>query len=511
MRENKGKGTEAQGVQMISKLHALMEYGDLLRSEAAVFFRTYAHVTYAVRVVCALCLGLLGIASVYAFIGVQGLGALRSALIGAVAGSVMVEEKPIVLSGVSVRGEVMPERELALSARASGVITSAPGAGQYVSEGDVVVRVDDTAAQRTFRAAEVALASARVVADMNRRASALALSDDTTARLDASGALAEALATGWDEAGEILVLLPDVVSGLSGMLYGSGFGDDENALMKHAGIIEADNEAISPLVARAGDSYVEAKRAYESAYALFHTESKPNDTEREELIMTTDAMLRTLAGAVDASGQLFTFIKNHNRMLGYQTPSVFDSYADSLANYEEQLNNQISIMGGTRALVEAAHAVMSGEVPRAPSPEFDELEIRRAEIALEEARAGLAAHELRAPFDGVMARVDARTSQYVSDGENVALLVSRTNVVRVYLAQGEAARVKVGTRVLVSIEGTDISVPGVVGEISGKGEKNADGDVVFTAVIVFPKLDERLRPGMEVRVDFEVPSTDLHS
>ena len=493
---------------MLSKFTSINTYGSALRARASSFLHQYAHVTYAARVALALCVGIFGAASVYAFTGVQSLGSLRSTLTAAVAGASVIEEKPIVLSGVSVQGEVIPERELALSARASGIITSAPRAGEYVSEGDAVLRVDSAAALRAVRSAEVALASARVAANMQQRASALALSSDSSARSNASQEFSQALATGWDEAGEILPLLPDVVAGLSGMLYGGGgYGDDDNALVRHAGVIEADNEAISPLIARAADGYVEAERVYETAYALFHTESTPNDTQRETLIITTDDMLRTLAEAVDASSQLFAFIKNHRTTLGYQIPSVFESYADSLANYEEQLNNQVSIIAGTRALVEAARAVMEGELPAASNPESAEVEIRRAELALEEARARLAAHELRAPFSGTIASVDKRASQYVSDGENVALLVSSTNIVRVYLAQGEAARVKVGTRVLVSIEGTDISIPGEVAEMAGKGERNADGDVVFAAIILLKEPDERLKPGMEVRVGFEMDTS----
>ncbi len=488
---------------MLSKLTALTTYGSTARSKARAFLNKNAHLTYTARVVLALLLGLFGLMSAYAFMGVERLGTFRTALVAAVAGTSVVSEQPIVLSGVSVQGEVVSARELTLSSRASGVIVVAPRAGDIVREGDIVARIENGSALRTVRSAEVTLASARLAADMNRRADALSRSSEASARMSASQELTQALATGRSEIEAVLPLMPDVLSGLSGMLYGAQFGDDENALMKHAGIIEPDNDAIRPFVERAGDGYVNAKQSYETAARLFHNEAAVSDEVREELLARADDMLTATSDALTATRELFTFITRHRTSLGYQNPPVFDSYEESLANYEEQVSNQKSTIQGTRALVEAARAILRGEAPQASSPESAALDIQRAELALEEARARLLAHEVRAPFSGVIARVDKRASQYAGDGESVALLISNTHMVRVYLAQGEAARIKVGTRVLVSIEGSDVSVPGIVEEMDGRGEKNEDGDIVFSAVITFPKPDERLKPGMQVRVSFE--------
>jgi multidrug efflux pump subunit AcrA (membrane-fusion protein) len=476
--------------------------------------KEHAHLTYAARVAFALAIGLFGLGTVFAFSGSEDLANFRSSLTAAVAGSVPVVEEPIVLSGVSVVGEVVPARELALSARASGVIQSTVRVGEEVSEGGVVLRVDDATARRAVRSAEVALAAARLSVRVNANASAVALSSDSAARTAASTELSSALRTGYEEVASILPFLPDVISGLSGMLYGGGFSDGGvDYLMAHAGVIEPDNEAISPLIARAGDGYVEAKRAYDSAYAAFHKETEPTDAEKEAVIIATDDMLLTVADTLGAVQDLLSFVKTHRMSFSYGLPEVFAEYEESLTNYVTQVNDQQSLTRGTRALVDAARAVMNGDTPSAPSPESAELEVRHAELALEEAQARLANHELRAPFGGTIARLDKRTAHYVSDGETVALLVARDNIVRVWLAQGEAARITIGTRVLASIEGTDISVPGVVEEMDAVGKKNEDGAIVFEAVIGFPKPDERLRPGMQVNVGFEGADvfTDLRS
>lgn len=472
--------------------------------------KEYAHLTYALRVVFALTIGLFGVGTVYAFSGVENLAGLRSALTAMVAGSAPVVEEPIVLSGVSVVGEVVPARELALSARASGVITGAAEVGARVETGDLIVRVDAEAARRAVRSAETSLAAARLFLRANESAESAALSLDATARSGAQVELVGALAAGREEVAAVLPLLPDVITGLSGILYGgAGFSDDGvNYLMAHAGIIEADNEAVSPLIAQAGDDYLNARRAYESAYALFHNESSPTDTEQENLILSADEMLRALTQALNSTGVLFSFVKDHRASLRFQAPEVFASYEESLANYIAQVNDQSSIIQGTHSLIEAARAVIDGDAPSTSSPEGILLEIQQAELALEDARARLSYYELRAPFAGTIARVDKREAQYVDDGETVALLVARENIVRLYLMQGEAVRVKMGTRVLVSVEGAGVSVPGVVKEMDAVGRKNEDGIVMFEAVIGFPKPDERLKPGMQVQVGFEIENSE---
>ncbi len=491
-------------------IKALQKQGRAFGIRAKNLLDRYAHITYAARVAVALGIGVFGVGTVYAFAGAENLGALRSALLAAVSGSVVIQENPIVLSGISVEGEVVSARELALSVHTGGVIEETLRVGDSVDADGVILRLDDTDMRRLVRSAEISLAAARLSARLNASAAVSALSLDSATRNEASAQLGIALIEGHQEITGILPLLPDVVSGLSGMLYGGGgFGDESDYLMAHAGTIEADNEAISPLIARAGDEYIKAKRAYESAFALFHREPNPSDSERERLIITTHEMLQTLGNAFDATEELFSFIKKHRGSFGYAAPSVFEIYEESLANYSAQVRDQESIVGGTRSLVEAARAVLSGEASiEVSSPESAALEIQRAELALEEAQARLAYYELHAPFAGTIARLDKRAAQYVDDGETVALLVASEENVHITLMQGEAARVNVGTRVLVSVEGTDISVPGVVKEMDAVGKKDEDGIVVFEATISFPKPDDRLKPGMQVIVGFEMGSAE---
>lgn len=129
-----------------------------------------------------------------------------------------------------------------------------------------------------------------------------------------------------------------------------------------------------------------------------------------------------------------------------------------------------------------------------------EIEVRRAESALANARQQLSYYEIKAPFDGVVASLDRKVAQYVNDGDPVAHLVTKDLIANVVLAQGEVARVRVSQRVAVRISGSEVSASGRVAEI-GKGTKGEDGLMYFLVAIALP-ADERLLPGMQARVEF---------
>lgn len=129
-----------------------------------------------------------------------------------------------------------------------------------------------------------------------------------------------------------------------------------------------------------------------------------------------------------------------------------------------------------------------------------EIEVRRAENALALARQRLSYYEIKAPFDGVVASLERRVAQYVNDGDPVARLVAGDLIANTYLAQGEVARVRVGQRVQVGVQGTSVSVSGRVAEI-GKGEKG-EGDLVQFLVAIALEKNEYLQPGMQAQVEF---------
>lgn len=454
------------------------------------------------RVLLVLAVWVAGIGAIVYLSDSKYVRTARTALFASVAMPLEEEERPVVLSGIVSDGEVSAAHEITLSAGASGFVTNAPrGTGTSIRAGELVIRVNTEDAERYLREAELALATARLTM---RRASG-ATTEVLHTDIDGSkAATSRAITDGYVYASQALVSVSDIMEKLSGILYGgAGFDDDGmNYLVALAGIIELDSKDASPVVTRAGDAYVAAQRMYESTYALLHTEAAPGDTEREVFITRSNEMFRTLRESVGATKDLLSFVQNYRTSVGFRSPDVFDSYQEFLGDFEVYINEQLRVLEDTRFLIEEARAALQTDtVP--PDLGTAELNVQRATLALDEARAHLARHDLRAPFPGTIARLDTRVHQYVEDGQPIALLVSHDSVVHTALVQADATHVHIGTRVQVSVADTDINLAGIVTEMSGVGRNDEDGLVLFDIVVGFPKPDERLKPGMEVRVGFE--------
>lgn len=482
---------------------SLFEYWDTFQKKNA---RSAAVATGGVRASVALAGLALIIASFVIAMGPSS-QSFNRALVALLPFSLQEQLPPPVVAGVIADGETVPARELSLSSRAAGLVKEiSVQVGDAVREGTIIARIDDTVAERGVREAEAALASAELaLANVGSNTSLAA--DDAEAQTDAAASLPGLFDDAYIEMTEIYLTLPDIVTGLSGILYGSGFSDDGiDYLIAHADRISPDNEAIDEVRDRAADRYVAAKGSYQRAIDQYHRiSSTADDATIEALLMQSKDALGALADATKAVHELFAFERNHFRSLNYTEPPVFQEYNDALTNYSSQLADQLSLLSGTIDGIRVARAATEGESPQTSTVSDSErkaaeLEVALARNRLEDAKRILANYEVQAPFSGVIASIEKKKSEYVDDGGTIAKLFASDTLVMVYLAQGEVVRVHVGQSAQVSFEGTDIQLKGRVAEI-GKGEKNEDGFVSFAVTIALER-DDRIKPGMRASVRF---------
>ena len=440
--------------------------------------------------------------------GASNPGEFRNKLFAMLPAALNDQLPPPVIAGVIADGETVPARELSLSSRAAGRIDEVLAqVGDTVEEGTVIARIENTEALRSVRDAETSLAAAEL-ALANVGAPAAPVVIDTSDRDAAAASLPGLHDDAYLEMTQIYLTLPAVSTGLSGMLYGSGFSDGGiDYLMAHADRISADNESINEVRDRAADRYVAAKDSYQRAIDQYHRiSSNADDATIASLLTQTQEALGSLVDATNAVNALFAFERNHFRSLNYTEPPVFQEYADSLGNYSSQLTDQLSLINGTIEGIRVARLAAAGTDAPAPSTVSDtarqaaRLEVTLARNRLEDAKRTLENYEVRAPFSGVIASIEKKKAQYVNDGEVVAKLLASDTLVLVYLAQGEVVRTKVGQSTLVTFEGTDIELKGRVAEI-GRGEKNTEGFVSFAVTIALDK-DDRIKPGMKASARF---------
>jgi HlyD family secretion protein len=138
-----------------------------------------------------------------------------------------------------------------------------------------------------------------------------------------------------------------------------------------------------------------------------------------------------------------------------------------------------------------------------------EAEVAAAEATLAQARAALAETELRAPFAGTVAALDAKVGELIDTGTPVAQVAdfSAWQIETDDLTELNVVEISAGDPVTITLDAIpDLELPGRVMRIKAIGE-NKLGDITYTVVIQPEQQDERLRWNMTSAVSIEPQST----
>jgi multidrug resistance efflux pump len=131
-----------------------------------------------------------------------------------------------------------------------------------------------------------------------------------------------------------------------------------------------------------------------------------------------------------------------------------------------------------------------------------EAELAAAKAGLEQAQATLAETELRAPFAGTVAALDAQSGEQVAPGSPIVQLadLSAWQVETDDLTELNVVRIQEGDVATVTFDAIpDLELTGQIARIEAIGE-NKMGDITYTAIVKLGQRDERLRWKMTATV-----------
>lgn len=132
-------------------------------------------------------------------------------------------------------------------------------------------------------------------------------------------------------------------------------------------------------------------------------------------------------------------------------------------------------------------------------------EIASAKAQITSAQAQLAnaqtAYEntiLRAPFDGVVAKLNFAAGDKVTAGSAVATMITKQQVAKITLNEVDAAKVKLGQKASMTFSAIpDLEITGKVADVDNIGTVSQNV-VNFTVKIVLDIPDDKIKPGMSV-------------
>lgn len=124
------------------------------------------------------------------------------------------------------------------------------------------------------------------------------------------------------------------------------------------------------------------------------------------------------------------------------------------------------------------------------------LSLAQAQGKLADAQTTLAEYTVRAPFDGIVAAIQAQKATQASSGAALATILTTQQIAKISLNEVDAAKVKTGQRVTVSFDAIPgLTIAAVVSAIDPLGTVT-QGVVNYSVTIMFSTQDARIKPGM---------------
>jgi len=421
-------------------------------------------------------------------------------------------ERGTLVVSVSGSGQVSSSNQVDVKPKASGdIIAVAVENGGEVRAGALLLQLDARNAQKAVRDAETNLESVRIaLRKLEQPADTLSLLQAENSLTQSRNDLAKAYEDGFNAVSDAFLDLPTIMTGLNDILF-------SNTLSSTGGQwnIDAYMNAVLSYDERARQyrddalaKYQAARAAYDKNFERYKATSRlAGEAQIEALVDETYATTKAVAEAVKSTTNLIQFYKDRLAERTLKPSAVADTHLASLGTYTGDANAHLSgllsirdsIPSTKRAIAERAEALE--DLKRGADPldlESSRLTVKQRENALLDARENLANYSVRAPFDGIVAKVNAKKGDSASSGTAVVTLIAKQRLAEIALNEVDVAKAKVGQKVTLTFDAVEgLSITGEVAEIDAIGTVT-QGVVTYTVKIALDTQDERIKPGMSV-------------
>lgn len=381
-------------------------------------------------------------------------------------------EKGTVVSTISGSGQVTADNEVELSPKASGDIVSVNvRAGQAVAAGQVIASVDTGTSGFELESARLSYQKA--------------LASDKDDSADAQTALAGAEDDARSAIATSASALTSVLDGLSALYDQGGYMNGSKSGTGSKGTQYRKESAASIQVANASIS------AYRKAATALTRDA--SDAELSALLLKGYEAASDAATAARATQDAVIYFRDQDGA----TRAAEAAYASVTATVSDA-NSAVSEADSARdALASAAKKVADLESGA------NALDIRSAQLSLQEKQEAYDDHFVVAPFAGVVAKVSAKLGDAASSGTAVATIITKEQLAEITLNEVDVAKVRAGQKATVTFDAIDgLSIAGTVAEVDGIGTVS-QGVVSYTVKIAFDTQDDRVKPGMTANADIQ--------
>ena len=255
------------------------------------------------------------------------------------------------------------------------------------------------------------------------------------------------------------------------------------------------------------------KQQYADAFTRAEADLRVAEVAVQDAQVALDSARQAeISGVQAAEQQIASAQANLDSVTAGAAPEQISAARQQMASGQAQvarLNGapRQSELQAAQASVAAADAaldrVKAGRTETELSVARAQIESRKADLEL--AAIQLAETELKAPFDGVIARLQLKEREYLTPGTPVVQLADTASwqIETDDLTELNIVKVKPGDQVIITFDALPgFELPGAVTQIEGFGE-NRQGDIVYSVTVQPETQDARLKWNMTASVSID--------
>jgi HlyD family secretion protein len=182
-------------------------------------------------------------------------------------------------------------------------------------------------------------------------------------------------------------------------------------------------------------------------------------------------------------------------------PTGVDSARTAITSHINAVNGSVtSLASAVRTISDAQNTIADAHIGDPLDLATQQNTVRQREADLQSARTTLADHTVRAPFGGVVAKVNSKKGDTVGSGTAIATVISHSTLATVPLNEVDVAKVKLGQKATLTFDAVpDLTMTGTVAQVDSIGT-TSQGVVSYTVTIALDTQDAQVRPGMSASV-----------
>jgi HlyD family secretion protein len=382
-----------------------------------------------------------------------------------------IVKKSSITTTVTGVGQIETSDTIDLKPKVSGDITYiGVKVGQEVKTGSLIASLDSREAKLALENAELSLEE-------------LIKDPDNVSLNQKQKAVVKAYNDGFNNTSLAIVDFTSIISELESFLYNGYLGSRNVSMVGGKGREQAD------IV----DKYFyDAQKSLKNLSKFYKNVGSSDEKDKvEELVDMSYETSRLFSLTLNESQKLFNLIVNEREEQGSADTLTMQSdlsswFSTSNSYIDKFMTNGTTILESIDALQDLLDGALS-------------IDIKSAQLNVEEKKNAYNDHFIRAPISGIIASLDASIGDTVN--ASIGTLVTKQKIATISLNEVDITSVVMGQDVNLTFDAiSKLSILGKVYEISPTGTVSS-GVVTYDVKISFSDDDERVKSGMSVNIE----------